>query len=101
MAAAVTATRMWNPPPELSGIEWVCDPQGSAGINEHIDIPANGHLDHLIPATLPMPAPHFIENHASVSPGPDQADPDPGDDSIMLQLRVDGLRYDGFEHDMP
>lgn len=106
---AQQARVQWNPPPELSGIEWICEPQGSAscaatgsgGIDEPIDIPANGSLGYLIQATLPAPAPQLIENHASVSPGPDQADPDPGDDSVIWQLRVDGLLRDGFEHDMP
>lgn len=102
---ATQARVQWAAPPELSGVAWFCDPQGSAtctasgsgSIDDTIDIPANGSLSYLIEATLPAPAPATIENQALVSPGPDQADPDPDDDIATWLLRIDGLLRDGFE----
>lgn len=97
----------WIPPLELINVEWFCEPQGDAtctangtgSITDTIDIPTNGTLRYLIEATLPVPSAATIDNQAQVSPGPDQADPDPSDDTVTWQLRIDGVLRDGFEEE--
>ncbi len=106
---ASQARVQWIPPLELVNVEWFCEPQsaatctasGTGSIDDTIDIPANGALRYLIEATLPAPSAAAIDNQALVSPGPDQADPDPSDDTITWQLRIDGLLRDGFENREP
>ncbi len=107
--AAEQARMQWAPPLELdlAGIEWICEPSGAAlctasgngAIDDGIDIPANGALHYLIQATLPTPSPAEIHAQAQVVSGPDQADPDPSDDTVTWHVHIEGLFKDGLEED--
>lgn len=103
---AADASIAWTPPAELSDIEWLCEPQGTAtcaasgngAIADGIDLPANEALRYLIKATLPSDVSiATIPGSASVAPGPDQVDLDHSDDSVSWQIRIDGLFRDSME----
>lgn len=102
--AANDARVQWTPPAELPDVEWFCEAQGAAtcaasgsdSLDDLVDLPANGSVSYLIQATLPD-TPLDIANHAQVSPGPGQVDPDSSDDTTAWHFNTDLLFRDGFE----